>query len=274
MVKKWLVLLFFICFTIFSMFSQSKHQRLGVEKERENVFIPELDISYGYSNYNGNDIYSFRTNLGLQYIYMSKFIVSSSIPVFIQIFKAEYSKYFVSFTNGDIDLLIGYITKITDYKLQFHIKYIYPLGIWNQYEVEEKRIKGGNGYHNINISMGVARIIDPVVLNGSISYSLDFPRKERFGWSMNPGKFIFSFNYTEVLNDEIGIRIGMDNFINLPYVVTGKFDNEGIQYQLSINFSILYNNRDTNLQFGISKISTDIVSNPSINFNIGHDFYF
>ncbi len=265
---------FLVFFSVASIFSQSKHQRLGVEKEGKHILTPELSVTYNYSDLNGYDVYGFQLNLGVQYLYMNKFSISSSIPLYMQTFKQDYSNYLVSLTNGDASLTLGYLTKITDYKLHFHIKYTYPLGIWNHYETQEKMIKGGSGYHTVNIFAGIAKITDPVVLNATVSYSIDFPRKERFGWSMNPGRFIVSTNYTEILNDEIGIRIGMDNYISLPFIVSGKLENTGIQYQLAFNFSLLFNKQETNLQFGLSKIATDTTNHPSININANHEFYF
>ncbi len=256
------------------IWAQSEHQRLVFENKKNNVITPTLDVSYTYSDYNNSYVYGFRSNLGIQYVFKNRFFFLFSFPFYLQLVCKEDSKGWISLANGDVNLSLGYMTKWLGYKMRFYLGYVYPTGIWNSYEVEEKRIKSGGGYHVLSIATEVAKIIDPVVIGSVVSYAIDLPRKERFGWSMTLGRLNLSFNYTEVLNDKIGIRIRMENTVSFPSILGGRVYDNGISYRLSFVFSLLYNQDDSDFQFGVSKVMTDVIGYPSVVFSVSHDFGF
>ncbi len=266
--------LFLIFFIGVDIWPQSTHQRLEIENKRSNIITPLFNVTYIYSDYDGSYTYGLRTVLGIQYIFENRFFVLFSLPLYLQMIDKKDSIGGMNYAPGDADLTAGYMLKWGDYKIRFYSKYTYPSGIWNQYEVAEKRIRSGNGYNVLSVATDIARIMDPVVLSFLVLYSIDLPREERFGWVMTMGRVNIAFNYTEVLNDRIGVRVGVENVIAFPSVYNKRIIDDGVRYSLSVVFAVLYNRDDTDFQFGISKLMTDATAYPSINFSISHDFGF
>ncbi len=268
------VIIIFVLLINLPVFSQSNHQRIGVEKKEKHTITAAIDVSYNYSEKTHDRSHYIGYRFSLSYMYLNRFSIQTSIPFVFRIEQVENPAERLSFAYGDPEVSMGIIKRVGDYKLKLEGIYQYPLGIWNPYQIGNKGLAGGQGYHKGTVSFGAAKIIDPVVLNALLSYTIGFPRKERFGWSTEPGEFALDFGYTEVLNDEIGINIGIKQEIVLPAIISGKYDYRDTIYRLFLNLALMYNLDNIDIQLYLGNEVTDIISNPVSGIKIYYDFDF
>ena len=268
MVKKYLLIICLLLIYTFSLFSE-EHQRIGVDKKTSHLIKLDGAVSFTADKSNDADVYIILPEVSLSYIYSDTWysIVSMSFKSVTNM-QEDYNP-FVVVALGDPSISAGYLTRLGDYKLRFEFSYSYPLGIWNPYEVMEKKIQSSSGYQMTMLTFSLSRILDPIILNTTLRYGVGLPRENRFGWSMIPGDMSLSFTITEVLNDEIGLLIGVNNNLYLPVIRTGNIDYGETSYNISLSISLLWHKDRFDASTTVNKNLSAVTSSPDIRMDGG-----
>jgi hypothetical protein len=252
--------------------AQSEHQRLGVEKQKVHSLTVSADLSFSSSGLYGYEIFSLNSSLGLQYMYDNRLYAAGCMPFSVTAEADAESVRPVRAAPGDPSLSAGYIFRIGDVRLRMEANYSFPLGIWNPYQASEVGIVSGSGFHRTGAAVSVSRILDPVVLNGTLGCGIGLPREERFGWTMDPGSLFLSLSITEVLNDRTGYRIGVTNRLGIPWIRNGLWDKDGPSYSLSLSFSVFYQEEHLSVETGIDKDMSRFSESPAVNAGLSYEF--
>ena len=263
---------FILIISINSIFADITYQRLSSELVKTNILTTGINFSRYYFNLTGTNTYNLFPSIVISYKYLNRYYCQTTFPFILKILQTENPQRQFNSAFGDPSIEIGWMTKINDLRARANINYIYPLGNWNSYQSGDYGLMGGSGYHTLALGFGISKILDPVILNALISYSISFPRSELYGWSMKPGDFMMDLNIIEALNDEIAWNIGLKSSINLPVINTGIFKLKDTTYNAYLYFSILYYFGDTDLKLSISKDVTSILSSFITTFEGYYNF--
>ncbi len=268
MVRKYPFIICLMFLFAVSVFSE-EHQRIGVEKKVSHLIKIDGGITLSADKLNEADIYTGFPEFSISYISSDTWysIIATSFKNIINMQDDYYPSS--AFAPGDPSISVGYLKRLGDYKLRLECFYSYPLGIWNSYEVKEKKIQSSSGYQMTALTFSLSRILDPVILNTTFRYGVGLPRKDRYGWSMTPGDIAFSFSLIEVLNDEIGIQIGLSNNIYLPVIRSWNMDYEETSYFLSLSVALLWHKDHLDSSMTISKDISTASSSPNIKMEGG-----
>lgn len=253
MVKKSIILICsFLCFSI-AIYSEGEYQRIANEEKKEHCISLGGNLSFftTASEYGNN--YFLDSGFSMSYTYKNFLYGDFSLPFTTNVVFTSPTIPKTNWGGSDPTISFGYLTRIEDMKLRFQASYTYPLGIWNFYEVQQKRIESGSGYHRIGVTGSLSKIIDPVILNTTLNYSIGLPRKERFGYSFQPGTFAISFNFVEIMNDVVGLSLSFSNSLTLPTYFEGKINFQEMRYTANISLSFLYSDAEWNGKTSFSK---------------------
>lgn len=253
------------------LFTQSENQRIGVEEDPHHTFSFAGTLDFSAETLSEYNTYTFIPTLSVDYMYSNLFYSGIMFPFKSTISMEEENDKPILFAVGDPSISIGLLQRFDDFKLRLNLSYSFPLGIWKEKEIEEKGIVSSSGYHTVNFTASLSRILDPVILNSTLSYSVGLPRKEDQEWSMLPGIISLSFSTTEVLNDNVGFRFGISNNLSLPKITSGDLNKEEFSYSLSIFASLLWNKNNFNSSIEVKHNLSSILSAPTLSLSGGWD---
>ena len=264
MVKKHLIALCLLISAAAMLFPEESHQRIGTEKEASRRFTMNGAVSFSANALSGYDIYTILPEISAQYMLSDTWYLDIALPCKSTLNMGKDDPDPLLFAFGDPAISAGYTTRIENYKLRLALSYSYALGIWGPNQAEETGIISSSGYHQAAVTASLSRILDPVIMNTTLIYSVGLPREEESGWSMTPGDISLTFSLTEVLNDEIGISFSAVNNLHLPVINSGKMRFEETSYNLFLSISLLWHRKSVNANLTINKNVSAFTSSPTV----------
>lgn len=253
--------------------SDQNQQRIYVFGKTNHVLTPTVSLSYQQVDFMGSVVTTFHPAVSLGYRYQDKLMIGVSMPAAGRIIQTEKVSDIFDAYWGDPSLSLGWNWRLKDTRLKLKGMYSYPLGIWNEYQAREM-IQSGKGFHTLGLDFSVSRIIDPVLIGAGIGYRMGLPRRERSGMRMQTGQIDIDLNMTEVLNDTVGYRVGLEQSIELPDWVNGKIEWVNVGYQAGVFFSVMVSLNDLELSAEIDKKVSELVSVPKISVDGSYQIEF
>ena len=251
---------------------ENTHQRLSATKDVRHVLSPSVGVSISPTRL--DETYqqtAVTANFSIEYLYRDEIHAAIAIPAHCFVTFGHNQQMVFRDGLGDPSALVGCLLRADDSRMRLQIGYSYPLGVWNPYEIMERRIQTGSGYHTLMFLLSCSRIVDPVVENITLEYSIGMPRRERFGWSMLPGNVAISFVHTEALNSEIGISYAANCSIILPVVHSGHINGTDIRYNLTVGIGILWHKEKASVSASVKRSLLDVIAMPTANMTGRYD---
>jgi hypothetical protein len=261
---------FLLClFTIISIsynlcFTQSTHQRIVVgNDEKKHTISTGVIVNHTYVQL--NDVYNhiIEPSIILQYSYITRYFIELSIPFEFSTNQYKSLRKSTPFSLGDPGLTIGTMFEVRNIRLIIEADYSYPLRRWNLNDPIYNKLVDSSGYHNLGISFGAVNILDPVILKMSFGYHFGVSKKLKHRSIIDPGIINFKMDFIEILNNTIGVNVGIDHSFILPAKLSNINLDNHIDYDLTVGFMLLLYFNSIDLRLGVYKELTNFNSAPS-----------
>ena len=271
--KKIAIVLILLFINHMFIYAQSNHNRIDIQKEYKNHVIVGLELNNIYYEIDSFVDQYLESTFHLGYMYLNKIFFNISIPILLKEPENIYitnKRILWMYCNPSVSF--GLLFKTSSFKYVLESKYTYLNS-----DLFFRRINRTYGYgsiynHAIELSFGILKVIDPVILNCILRYSFLMPSGNYDKFKNN--YFNFELSYIEVLNDIIGLNLGLEHYF-LYYQqkeIYSQLQNE--KYYLSIFGAIMFYLRDADLRIGIEKELTQIRNELITSFNVFYDFKF
>ncbi|MDP3178123.1 MAG: hypothetical protein Q8M76_09485 [Spirochaetaceae bacterium] len=165
---------------------------------------------------------------------------------------------------ADSSLSLGYNFRAGDWRLAADLAYSHPLGVWNDYEATEKKIRSSSGYRRLEAAIAAPRFLDPLAVGMRLSAQTTFPRPERFGSSAWPLDLGISLFATEALNDIVALSVQIENGLSFPTAYDRAWYGSDASYALSSFIGLVLSPGDSNLRIGLAKLLSDPDAMPRL----------
>lgn len=265
-VALWLILLFFVSNSSFSQ--NATYQRLGREQQDDL----DLTLGFGLSVSRSDSDYStgIKCNplLTVDLLYQKHFGFSFEFPYVAWISLKHNAIPAAIGSVGDPRFAVSYSLRLADWRLGTDLFYSHPLGIWNIYEAQEKKIVTGVGYPRLGSSISAIRYLDPIIAGVRISEETCFARSEQIGKVTKPLILTFDLFTAEALNDVVAFSINISNKLSWPRYVNGSPSEADLVYSLFGNLSLIFSEASHGIKIGVSKLLSDDKSPATFDFSI------
>ncbi len=242
----------------------SEHQRTGVQGDEDWLFITGISVDLI-----GSGSLEFDPSLALEMLYKQRFGLSIELPIVARFDLRDRlplaSRDFAA-ALGDPSFVLSASFRAKDWRLGVELSYTHPLGIWNKYESDEKRIVSGSGYRKFGASLSAVRYLDPLIAGFAASAETFFDRKELDASSSIPLALTASFFATEALNSIAAVSCGVSQRLVWPRRLDGFFLGDDVAYSLSGRVSIMFSEGRATTSFGLSKLLSETVSPIVVTF--------
>ncbi|PKL07311.1 MAG: hypothetical protein CVV53_00200 [Spirochaetae bacterium HGW-Spirochaetae-9] len=252
--------------------SQSaQHQRTGVQSDQAWQFMAGLSIDMvAAAGMEDGEALELDPSITFEALYKQSIGVSVELPVIARLslssLNSPGSAHAAAF--GDPSMAVAYTFRAGDWRLGTELCYTHPLGIWNDYEANEKNIASGSGYRKLGATLSAVRYLDPLVAGFAASVDTLYDRREKSGSMSLPLVLTASIFATEALNSIVAISGGLSQRLAWPRCLNGISIAEGYSHSLSGKLAILFSEGAGTASFGLAKQLSDSVS--PIVFSLGY----
>ncbi|MDP2790536.1 MAG: hypothetical protein Q8O15_02135 [Rectinemataceae bacterium] len=241
------------------------HQRTGVQSDDNWQFMAGLSIDMvaaGGMEDGEGEVLELDPSLSFEALYKQIIGVSVELPVIARLGLSGPDSTGSSHAAalGDPSIAISCTFRAGDWRLGTELTYCHPLGIWNDYEANEKNIASGSGYRRIGATLSAVRYLDPLVAGLAASAETLFDRREKSGSMSLPLVLTASIFVTEALNSNVAISGGLSQRLAWPRRLNGISIAEGYSHSLSGKLSIHFSEGAGTASFGLAKQLSDSLS--------------
>ncbi|MGD9939644.1 MAG: hypothetical protein AB7T74_07570 [Clostridia bacterium] len=237
----------------------SGHQRLGVQSKA--LWEADIELAVRLRS-GGNDDYvlpDLDSSLSAGLLLDRKWSAGLSVPV--RMSGGSGTGAPLNFVPGDVSTSVGWISVHGDNQVRGSLNLVLPSARWQGDQEVPDSVAGGSGRWTLGLSGGLSHIMDPLVLSGSLSWSLGLPRTERWGSRWRPGDFSLALSVTEAFNEHVSCTLGLSQYVSLPECAWntpqaaswGSLPYGTIGYDAAVAVDYLFSWQSYSIGIGISK---------------------
>ena len=248
--------------------------------DRNDVWLLEIDVSQACTVLSSpfTDtamMWESTQNTSLTLDYERTWSVSVNAPV------VEWAgalagtpEWWASVALGDPSLQVCRTWRWPNGKLLLAEAVVFPVGVWNAYEVSAHRMRSGSGYYSLRSSLAAILFSDPAILHASASYSVGLPRMERFQTIWKPAEFAAGLAIAEALNDRLAVQISVAQSLDLGTASGTSFGDLRPAFSLSVSGDVMLSTDVVILRIGVEKDLVNLDTPAVFRILVGREISF
>jgi hypothetical protein len=253
--------------------AEGNYQRYDMERKQSEI-TAEGTVRCRFETVDGEDLYTFTPEVGLEYGFARHHSVSVKLPYTASFYERSESRRRVFYAIGDIQASYEYMKQMGYVNLFFSPEMTMPLTRANEYKRREGVLSGGAGRCTAGFAFSATGVRDMVVWTLGLRYGVGLPKEERFYTTRDPGNIQISGGMTHLFNERFGGSVSLYQHINLPEISGGVFDREGrgasVATAMRVEALILF-------EKDYIKLGSDAYLHPlfqpvTFSFTFGHQF--
>jgi hypothetical protein len=254
----------------------SGHQRLGVQSQV--LWEADMELAArlrpgGYDDYGLPDL---ATSLSVGMLLGRRWSAGIAVPVSIS--GGPGTGAVSRFVSGDVTTSVGWMSLNGDNQVRGALNLSLPSALWQADQEVPDSVAGGSGRLTLGLSGSISHIMDPLVLSGSLSWSLGLPRADRWGSGWRPGDFSLVLSVTEAFNEHVSCTIALSQYLSLPEcewntsqaASWGSLPYGTVGYDASVAVDYLFSLKPFSIGLGISKSLTHGADPGSVGVSVGY----
>jgi hypothetical protein len=179
---------------------------------------------------------------------------------------------------GDVSTSVGWVAIHGDNQARGSLNLTLPSALWQGDQEVPDFVAGGSGRWTLGLLGGLSHIMDPLVLSGSLSWSLGLPRAERWGSSWRPGDFALALSVTEAFNEHVSCTLGLSQYVSLPEcewntmqaVSWGSLPYGNVGYEAVVAVDYRFSWQPYSIGIGVSKSLIHGAGPGSVDVSVGY----
>jgi hypothetical protein len=264
-------------FTLSALGSAISEEFQAVSVEKQDALLLEVDwyqsLCVTPSIFTDtSSVWQTTQTLALSLDYGRLWYLEASIPVVVWAGALdETGDWWASAALGDPSLQIGGTWRWASGKLMAAQSVSVPLGIWNPYETDVRRVCSGSGYATLHSSCAAILFLDPAIVQATVSYSLGLPRTGRFVSTWKPGDVSLELSIMEALNDRLAMEIAVAQDLDAGPAIGSMFLAAAPAYALDVAGGVILSTGDLTLRIEIQQPLTPALVAPTLRITVGRE---
>ena len=248
------------------------HERTGVERTDPLEISTGFELDIARSDSSEAEGLLLDGDASLELLYARSWHFSADIPGSALLSLGLQPRPWLIDAIGDPQLGLGYTWRAGDWRLGGELSYVYPLGVYDDYEAEAKGIYSGSGYHRPGLAFSATRYLDPLVIGVRLKAAVGLARAEYAGSSWKPLLSSLKLSLVEALNAKAAIEADLDQSLNSPTIRNGIPAASGWKYAFVGSAFFILSGDALSFRVGLSKNLSDPAAPESLILSTNYSF--
>ena len=267
-------ILFALCSAEFLSAQVSGHERTGVERTDPIELSAGFELDISRSDSGEAEGLLLDGDASLELLYARSWHFSADIPGSALLSLGLQPRPRLIDAIGDPQLGLGYTWRAGDWRLGGELFYVYPLGVYDDYEAETRGgIYSGSGYHRPGLAFSATRYLDPLVIGVRLKAAIGLGRLEYTGSSWKPLLSSLRLSLVEALNAKAAIEADLDPGLNSPTIRNGIPAAAGWMYSFVGSAFFVLSGEALSFRAGLSKSLSDPAAPASLILSTSYSFW-